>query len=114
MIRLEKKQLKLSKKNMIQDWLKDFEDNSPPQSLKVYTGKSRRQAQSDARNLLDRLSKYKTEVLRFAIDLPVLGSLCVVFERVPLLPWIDTKIGWKIVDEQTKSTVNWWVDYVWN
>jgi len=51
--------------------MKGFEGNSPPQNLEVHKGKRGIQAQSDARNLLNRLSKYKKEVLRFATDLRV-------------------------------------------
>ncbi len=50
--------------------MKGFKEN-PPQKLEVHKGKRGMQAQSDAKNLLDRLSKYKTEVLRFATDLRV-------------------------------------------
>jgi transposase len=39
--------------------------------LEVHKDKRGTQAQSDARNLLDRLSKYKTKVLRFATELKV-------------------------------------------
>jgi transposase len=51
--------------------MKGFENNSPLQNLEVYTGKRGMQAQSNARNLLNRLSKYKKEVLRFSTDLRV-------------------------------------------
>jgi len=50
--------------------MKEFEGN-PPQNMEIHTGKRGKQAQSDPKNLLDRLSKYKTEVLRFATDLKV-------------------------------------------
>jgi len=50
--------------------MKGFNGN-PPQKLEVRKGKRGAQAQSDAKNLLDRLSKYKTEVLRFATDMRV-------------------------------------------
>jgi transposase len=51
--------------------MKGFEVNPPPKNLEVYTDKRGVQAQSKAKNLLDRLAKYKNEVLRFATDLRV-------------------------------------------
>ena len=51
--------------------LKGFECNLPPQDLEIKLSKRGRKAQSDAKNLLDRLSNYKAEVLRFAKDLRV-------------------------------------------
>ena len=48
---------------------KGFESNQPPQDSEVKINKRGKKAQSDAKNLLDRLSKYKSEVLRFATDL---------------------------------------------
>ncbi|KKG10934.1 hypothetical protein EO92_09045 [Methanosarcina sp. 2.H.A.1B.4] len=50
---------------------KGFESNRPPQDSEVNTSKRGKKAQSDAKNLLDRFSKYKTEVLRFVTDLRV-------------------------------------------
>lgn len=51
--------------------MKGFEVNPPPKNLEVYTDKRGVKAQSKAKNLLDRLLKYKNEVLRFATDLRV-------------------------------------------
>ena len=51
--------------------MKGFEVNPPPKNLEVYTDKRGVQAQSKAKNLLDRLAKYKNEVLRFATDVRV-------------------------------------------
>jgi transposase len=50
---------------------KGFESNQPPQDSEVKINKRGKKAQSDAKNLLDRLFKYKSEVLRFATDLGV-------------------------------------------
>jgi transposase len=50
---------------------KGFESNRPSQDSEVNIRKRGKKAQSDAKNLLDRFSKYKTEVLRFATDLRV-------------------------------------------
>jgi transposase len=51
--------------------MKGFDVNPPPKNLEVYTHKRGVKAQSKARNLLDRLAKYKNEVLKFATDLRV-------------------------------------------
>jgi transposase len=50
---------------------KGFESNQPPQDSEARINKRGKKAQSDAKNLLDRFYKYKTEVLRFATDLRV-------------------------------------------
>ena len=51
--------------------MKGFEDNPPPEISKDDEAKRGIQAQSKARNLLDRLEKYEKEILRFATDLRV-------------------------------------------
>jgi transposase len=69
--KIEEETIKAFKEKYDSILMKGFEDNPPPQNLEIHTGKRGKQAQSDAKNLLDRLSKYKTEVLRFATDLKV-------------------------------------------
>jgi transposase/uncharacterized coiled-coil protein SlyX len=51
--------------------IKGFEDNPPPEISKDDKVKRGIQAQSEAKNLLDRLAKYEKEILRFATDLRV-------------------------------------------
>jgi len=51
--------------------MKGFEDNPPPEISKDDEAKRGIQAQSKARNLLERLEKYEKEILRFATDLRV-------------------------------------------
>jgi len=48
-----------------------LKDNPPPEISKDDEAKRGIQAQSKARNLLDRLEKYEKEILRFATDLRV-------------------------------------------
>lgn len=68
--KIEEETIKAFKEKYDSILMKGFEDN-PPQNLEVHKGKRGMQAQSDAKNLLDRLSKYKTDVLRFVTDLRV-------------------------------------------
>lgn len=68
--KIEEDALKVFKEKYDSILMKGFEDNLP-QNFEVHKGKRGKQAQSDAKNLLDRLSKYKTEVLRFVADLKV-------------------------------------------
>ncbi|MGZ7044420.1 MAG: IS66 family transposase [Methanobacterium sp.] len=68
--KIEEETIKAFKEKYDSILMKGFEDN-PPQNLEFHKGKRGMQAQSDAKNLLDRLSKYKTEVLRFVTDLRV-------------------------------------------
>ena len=51
--------------------MKGFEGNPPPEISKDDVVKRGIQAQSKAKNLLDRLEKYEKEILRFATDLRV-------------------------------------------
>jgi transposase len=68
--KMEEETIKAFKEKYDSILMKGFEEN-PPQNLEIHTGKRGMRAQSDAKNLLDRLSKYKKEVLRFAVDLRV-------------------------------------------
>ncbi|MDQ1252350.1 MAG: hypothetical protein QG646_1471 [Euryarchaeota archaeon] len=68
--KIEEETIKAFKEKYDSILMKGFEEN-PPQNSEIDKGKKGMRAQSGAKNLLDRLSKYKKEVLRFATDLRV-------------------------------------------